>query len=131
MVVRPIALFLLVALSGCVPLPKRFAKADVLGTYEIQYPFGTETIVLREDTYEQRFVDKSGKVFTVEGKWTFDGTKRSNQGGLENAMSLDDGFGRFRSTTPRQGLRALSFKWYGGTVISVNEDQGFMMRKIR
>jgi hypothetical protein len=124
-------LLLLFAFAGCVPVPKRFAKADVLGTYEIQYPFGTETLVLSEDTYEQWFVDKSGKVFTVAGKWTFKSTKRSGQGALENAMSLDNGFGRFRSTTPFKGLRILSFAWYGGTVISLNEDQGFRMRKIR
>ena len=124
-------LLLLLAFVGCVPVPKRFAKADVLGTYEIQYPFGTETLVLHEQTYEQKFVDKSGKVFTVTGEWRFDSTKRSGQGALENAMSLDDGFGKFRSTAPRNGLRMLSFAWYGGTVISLNEDQGFIMRKIK
>lgn len=128
---RLFTLLLVLALGGCVPLPKRFAKAEVLGTYEIEYPFGTETLVLREDTYEQRFVDKSGNVFTVTGKWTFKSTKRSGQGALENAMSLDNGFGRFRSTTPFKGLRMLSFAWYGGTVISLNEDQGFRMRKIK
>jgi len=130
-IVRWLALVSLLTFFGCFPLPKRFAKSDVLGTYEIKYPFGTETLVLRDDTYEQRFVDKSGKVFTASGKWTFDAAERSNQGALENAMTLCDGFGKFESTTPQKGLHLLTFAWYGGTVISVNEDQRFIMRKLR
>jgi hypothetical protein len=130
-IARSLALITALAFSGCFPLPKRFAKSDVLGTYEIRYPFGTETLVLRDDTYEQRFVDSSGKIFTASGKWTFDPTERSNQGALENAMTVCDGFGKFSSTTPRKGHHLLTFAWYGGTVISVNEDQGFIMRKLR
>src|ERR1700731_4064297 len=127
-IARSLALVSLLAFFGCFPLSKRFAKSDVLGTYEIKYPFGTETLMLRDDTYEQSFVDKSGNVFTASGKWTFDAAERSNQGALENAMTLCDGFGRFNSTTPQKGLHLLTFAWYGGTVISVNEDQGFIMR---
>jgi hypothetical protein len=122
---------LALSVSGCVPLPKRFAKADILGTYEVRYPFGTETLVLRDDTYEQRFVDTSGKIFTVTGTWTFDATASSNQGALHDAMSVCDPFGKFGSTVPQRGWHLLSFAWYRGTVISLNEDLGLLMRKIK
>jgi hypothetical protein len=126
-----LTLLSLLALFSCVPLPKRFAKSDILGTYEIQYPFGTETLVLNEDTYEQRFVDKTGKVFTGNGKWTFDSTARQNQGALENAMNICDGFGNFASTTPQQGRHLITFAWHGGTVIPINDDKDFYMRKVK
>ena len=128
---RLLAVFSLLVVFGCYPISKRFAKSDVLGTYEINYPFGTETLVLRDDTFEQRFVDKSGKVFTAGGKWTFDGKKRSNQGALEGAMAVCDGFGEFASTTPGSGYCLTTFAWYGGTVIVVNEDKDFFMRKLK
>jgi hypothetical protein len=128
-IARSLAVFSLLVLVGCYPISKRFAKSDVLGTYEIHYPFGTETLVLRDFIYEQRFVDNSGKVFTAGGKWTFDGTVRSNQGALEGAMAVCDGFGEFASTTPVKGYCLTTFAWYGGTVIVVNEDKDFFMRK--
>ena len=130
-IVRLLAVVPLLFLFGCFPISKRFAASDVLGTYEITYPFGTETLVLRDGTYEQRFVDKSGKAFTASGKWSFDATKRSNQGALEDAMSVCDGFGEFDSTTPKKGYCLATFAWYGGTVIVVNEDKGFFMRKLK
>lgn len=129
---RLLYIVIAVAFSGCVPVPKRFAKADILGTYEIHYPFGMETLELRgDDTYQQRFTDTSGKTFTVSGMWTFDTAARSNQVALVDAMSLDDGFGKFGSTVPKRGLNMRSLAWYGGTVISLNEDLGLRMRKIK
>jgi hypothetical protein len=121
-----------VAFCGCVPVPKRFTKPDILGTYEIHYPFGTETLELRaDDTYQQRFTDTSGKTFAITGRWTFDTAARSNQVALIDAMELGDGFGKFGSTVPKRGLHMRSLAWYGGTVISLNEDLGMRMRKIK
>src|SRR4051794_152736 len=115
---------------GCVPIPKRFTKSEGLGTYEAQYPFGVETIELRADHYEQRFIDSSGRIFTATGRWKFDPAASRNQGALDHAMTVCDAFGKFRSTVPQPGWRALTFGWYRGTVISVNEDLGLRMRKI-
>jgi hypothetical protein len=123
--------WLIIAQNGCVPIPRTYTKAELIGTYEISYSFGTDILILNSDnTYEQRFVDKSGKAFINRGKWDFEGG-RDNQVSLINAVDVCDPFGKFASTTPHRGYSLRSFGWYRGTVISVNEDLGLYMRKIR
>src|SRR5436190_9878645 len=57
--------------SACVPIPGHYTKRELVGSYQIDYPFGRDVLILREDgTYEQRFTDKSGKIFTNKRKWT-------------------------------------------------------------
>ena len=122
---------LILVQNGCVPIPRTYKKAELLGTYEIKYPFGTDTLVLNaDDTYEQRFVDKAGKVYSNRGKWDFEGG-RGNQVALVNAVDVCSPFGKFASTEPHRGYSLRTFGWYRGTVIAVNEDLGLYMRKIR
>jgi len=103
--------WVVIANNGCLPIPRTYTKAELLGTYEVKYSFGTDTLILNADnTYEQRFVDKAGKVFI-------------------NAIDVCDPFGKFTSTTPQRGYSLRSFGWYRGTVISVSEDLGLYMRK--
>src|SRR6266404_1392125 len=86
---------LILVQNGCVPIPRTYKKVELLGTYEIKYPFGTDTLVLNaDDTYEQRFVDKAGKVYTNRGKWDFEGG-RGNQVALINAVDVCSPFGKF------------------------------------
>jgi len=115
--------------NGCVPVPRNYTKAQLLGKYEIHYSFGVDTLILKEDnTYEQRFIDKDGKVFINRGKWEFDGG-RDNQVALIDAVDVCSPFGAFASTSPHSGYSMRSFGWYRGTVISVNEDLGLYMHK--
>jgi len=65
--------------SACVPIPGHYTKRELVGSYQIDYPFGRDVFILREDgTYEQRFPDKSGKIFTNKRKWTLI-PRRDNQ----------------------------------------------------
>ena len=113
------------------PISRLYTKVELIGTYEITYSFGADTLILNSDnTYEQRFIDKSGKVFINRGKWDFEGG-RDNQVSLINAVDVCDPFGKFTSTRPHPGYSLRSFGWYWGTVISVSEDLGLYMRKIR
>jgi hypothetical protein len=119
-------------LFGCDRVtPREFQRSELIGTYEIRYDFGLETLSLREDgLYEQRFVDSSNKVFTAQGKWTFHGGV-NNQIDLENPMPILHPFGRFGSTTPE---RAYSFRSFGsnrGIVIDLIPDLKFLMRKVK
>ncbi len=117
--------------NGCVPVPRTYTKEQLIGKYQIQYSFGTETLILNADNkYEQRFIDKAGKTYVYHGKWDFEGG-RDNQVALINAVDVCDGFGRFAGTEPRRGYSLRSFGWYRGTVISVNEDLGLYMREMR
>jgi len=121
--------WVVIANNGCLPIPRTYTKAELLGTYEVKYSFGTDTLILNADnTYEQRFVDKAGKVFINRGKRDFKGG-RDNQVALINAIDVCDPFGKFTSTTPQRGYSLRSFGWYRGTVISVSEDLGLYMRK--
>src|SRR6266480_7859320 len=121
----------IIAQNGCVPIPRLYTKVELIGTYEITYSFGADTLILNSDnTYEKRFIDKSGKVFINRGKWDFEGG-RDNQVSLINAVDVCDPFGKFTSTRPHPSYSLRSFGWYWGTVISVSEDLGLYMRKIR
>ena len=128
------ALLLVVAEAGCVPVPRKYAKQELFGTYEIKYSFGTDTLTLNaDDSYEQRFVDISGKEHTNRGKWAFE-DRSANQVALVDAFDVCSPFGKFASTVPRRGLSMRSFGWAWWrrrTVISVSEDLGLYMRKIR
>ena len=128
------ALLILVAESGCILVPRSYAKEQLIGTYEIKYSFGTDTLMLNaDDTYEQQFVDSSGKKFVNRGTWRFEGG-RDNQVSLMNAFDVCGPGGQFASTSPHRGysLRTFGWAWWrGGIVISVNEDLGLYMPKIR
>jgi hypothetical protein len=128
------ALMVIIAETGCLPLPRKYTKQQVLGTYEIKYSFGTDTLVLNaDDTYEQRFVDSSGKEHVNRGKWQFEGGSE-NQVDLIDAVHVCTPFGKFASTVSHRGVSALAFGWAWwrtGPVISVSEDLGLYMRKIR
>ena len=128
------ALLLVVAEAGCVPVPRKYAKQQLLGAYEIKYSFGIDTLVLNADeTYEQRFVDSSGREHTNRGQWQFEGGT-DNQVALVNAFDVCSPFGEFASTVPHRGLSMRTFGWAwwrGGPVISVSEDLGLYMRKVR
>ena len=39
--------WLVIANNGCLPIPRTYAKAELLGTYEIKYSFGTDTLILK------------------------------------------------------------------------------------
>jgi hypothetical protein len=126
-----LAVSVVMAHSACVPIPGHYTKHELVGSYEIDYPFGSDILILREDdTYEQRFTDKSGKISTNKGKWTLI-PERDNQVQLENAVLVCDPFGKFASATPQQGLAYFSAGWYRGTVLTVSEDLGLYMRKLR
>jgi hypothetical protein len=123
--------FFAAAESGCVPIPRTYTEEQLIGEYQIQYSFGTDTLILNADnTYEQRFLDKAGKAYVHRGKWDFEGG-RNNQVALINAVDVCDGFGRFAGTEPHRGYSLRSFGWYRGTVVSVNEDLGLYMQKLR
>jgi hypothetical protein len=128
--------FLLVALlilhSGCVPIPWRYSKEQLVGTYEIEYRFGRDTLLLHDDnTYEQRFTTKDGRVSSNRGKWTLE-HRWHNQVRLENAVLVCSPFGEFSSTEPQQGYAFFSAGWYGGGIaLAISEDLGLYMRKRR
>jgi hypothetical protein len=123
---------LLILQIGCVPIPWRFSKKQLVGIYEIDYPFGRDTLVLRgDDTYEQRFTDRDGRTFINRGKWTLE-HRWDNQVRLENAVLVCSPFGKFASTEAQQGYAFFSAGWYaGGIVLAVSEDLGLYMRKHR
>jgi hypothetical protein len=127
-----LALLMCASLAACnLTRSRQFSREELLGTYEIRYDFGVETLVLREDgLYEQRFVDGSGKVFTAEGKWTYHGGKE-NQIDIENPMPILDPFGRFGSTTPQRAYSFRTFRWNDGAVIDLIPDRTFLMRKTK
>ena len=132
---RAVAVLLVIlAETGCIPVPRRYTKEQLVGAYEIKYSFGTDTLVLNSDgTYEQRFVDGSGKEYTNRGQWQFEGGL-DNQVALVNAFDVCSPSGEFASTIPHRGwsMRTFGWAWWrGGTVISVSEDLGLYMRKIR
>ena len=113
------------------PIPRTYTKEQLLGEYRIQYSFGADTLILNADnTYEQRFIDKAGKTFVHQGRWDFEGG-RDNQVALINAVDVCDGFGRFAGTKSHLGYSLRTFGWYRGTVVSVSEDLGLYMRKLR
>src|SRR4051794_40719680 len=59
--------------SSCVPVPWRYSKSALVGAYEINYPFGSDTLILKpDDSYEQLFTAKDGRAFTNRGKWTLE-----------------------------------------------------------
>lgn len=125
------ACILATAMVGCVPIPRKYPEKELLGEYEIKYSFGVDTLVLNGDhLYEQRFTDTSGKTFIHKGKWRFEGG-RSNQVALIEAVDVCDAFGSFASTEPQRGYSLRTFGWYGGIVISMSEDLGLYMRKIK
>jgi hypothetical protein len=120
-----------VGMIGCVPIPRSYTKEQLLGEYRIQYPFGVDTLILRPDnTYEQHFINTSGETFEHRGRWEFKGG-RDNQVDLLDAVDVCDGFGKFASTEPQSGHSFRTFGWYGSIVISINEDAGFYMRRVR
>jgi hypothetical protein len=128
------ALLVVIAEAGCVPVPRKYTKEQLVGTYEITYSFGTDTLILNSDnTYEQHFVDADGNVYTNRGKWDLE-EGRDNQVALINAVDVCSPTGQFASTHPHPGWSMRSFGWAwwrGRTVISVSGDLDLYMRKIR
>jgi hypothetical protein len=118
--------------SAWVPMPWRYSKSALVGAYEINYPFGSDTLILNaDDSYEQIFTAKDGRAFTNRGKWTLE-RRWHNQIRLENAVLVCSAFGEFASTDPQEGCSFFSAGWYGGgIVLGVSEDLGLYMRKVR
>lgn len=108
------------ALTACRP-----QRSDIPGDYQATYPFGVETLVLRENgSYKQEFrLQGSSDVVTLSGHWSYDADDGQLQ--LENALPIVDGFGRLEKdyATARDGLRGLLVqRTPNGIRLAINED---------
>lgn len=118
-----VALFLL-GTVGCYPIPKEFAKSDVVGVYVLRYSFGVEELRINADgSYVQTF---TGRHQTGNsGKWQQDETRLL----LWNALIFTDPFGT-PLEKPVKGNVGLATAWYfGRLVLDASPDQGLMYEK--
>ena len=69
-------------------------KEEVVGTYELRYSYGTETLRLNADgTFEQSFLLKEEKMpKLVRGQWQLN--PKDNTVALESTLVVDDNFGK-------------------------------------
>jgi len=105
---------------------------DVIGTYKLRYPYGTEELQLSQDgTYIQSvFIDGEATAKTNKGRWKFD--KTESQIILIDAMIVDDFFGHLKPEywKIQSGLSILPVKKsFGKVSLTVNPDQGFVFEK--
>jgi hypothetical protein len=134
--VRQVSFCLL--LVGCIlsiaACEHRVNRDELYGTYQVQYPYGTEQLVITADgTYEQ-FFSAAGQPLGLinKGRWDFPGQGEATLN-LSDPVIVDDGFGK-RSQMKRVAgywpLRVL--KGLRGDIrMSINEDQGFVFKKLR
>ncbi len=124
---------MLAGLPGCSP---KLEIADVAGSYEATYSYGVETLTLKTDgTYEQSFKYNDGRGLSNKGTWQF-GTVTENVLDLNDALIVDDGFGKPTATaaTPQKGvsgIRARKNILTGAVSLIFNEDLGVAYKKKR
>jgi hypothetical protein len=104
-------------------------KAEIPGSYRVQYPYGIERLSIAPDGgYEQRFAE-AGKEETVvnRGRWEWrEGTDAPLI--LNGPVIVDDGFGRMsKDLGKRNGIWPLRVRrgWDGSVILPINDDQGF------
>jgi len=132
---------LLLALSVsalCFGCSSDVTPSEVLGTYIVRYPYGTEELRLaRDGIYEQSFLmDGDTTAKTNRGRWELEKKKPGilsyPEVWLYDAMLVDDNFGKprplyWKVEPGRSGL--VVEKWFGKVSLVLNEDQGFVFRK--
>lgn len=106
---------------------------DVIGSYKVRYPYGTEELQLNKDgTYTQSvLIDGEAKAIANKGRWEFD--KNESKVTLINAMLVDDFFGHLRKNYWKiePGLSVFTAKSFTGKIsLMVNPDQGFAYNKV-
>jgi|SRR3990172_7953919 len=121
-----VAVFLLL---GC---QSRVDQKDLIGVYEVQYPYGMEQLHIRPDgSYEQLFALKGQALKSInDGKWEIsysDGQELV----LNNPVIVDDGFGKLSAMRKETGIWPLHFRKgiSGRMFFPINEDQGFVFEK--
>jgi hypothetical protein len=113
--------------SGC---GSRLETSDLVGKFQAEYPFGTETLTLNSDgKYVQEFVELGNtNVANVHGAWHYDSAHRELE--LENPLVINYD----PNQTPKQravqvsgtGLARVQSK----SRLSINEDLGYYYQRI-
>lgn len=102
---------------------------DIAGTYQCIYPYGNELLKLDANGSYKQVIQLSGmSAKTNSGSWRYD----QNNVMLENAIIVDDGFGKSKSDPFKieEGYRGLEArKSWGKIKLIENEDQGFYFEK--
>lgn len=121
----------LMSVVGC---NSKLSTVDVSGSYQAVYPYGVEMLTLRTDgTYEQLFKYSDGKKIGNQGRWEF-WTAAENTICLNNALVVDDGFGKPAVTAaiPQSGCRGIGARknpLTGVVSLDVDEDLDIVFRK--
>jgi hypothetical protein len=116
-------------LACCVGCNSDVLRKDVVGIYKANYTYGVEDLKLLDDGhYEQTFLmsgDTTPKINS--GKWelTKDTKKNCTQVVLQDAMVIDDGFGKPNKDywKIKAGLSIFCVStFFGKTSIRINEE---------
>jgi hypothetical protein len=124
-----VALVFSVLFSGC---SSKVGFDEVVGSYKLRYPYGTEELQLNGDgTYIQIvLIDGETTPKANKGRWEF--WDKESEVVLNDAMIVDDGFGKIKvryweSEPIAWNLHAR--KSFGKISLDVNPDQGFAFKK--
>jgi hypothetical protein len=118
--------FIFSLLQGCAA---KFAMNDLCGAYEAHYTYGTEKLVLNQNgKYQQLFTSLKGNLLVKNrGQWSID----NNNLLLENAVSIDNGFGELSSKLDNYTnsfLRVSSF--LNSVSLNFDDDLGVVFNRL-
>ena len=115
--------------SGC---SSKVSFDEVIGNYKLRYPYATEELQLNGDsTYIQTILIDNEKTPKInKGRWEF--WIKESEVVLNNAMIVDDGFGKIKARYLQSEPIAWNLharKSFGKVSLIVNPDQGFAFKK--
>lgn len=104
---------------------------DLVGVYKVQYPYGTEELVLNRDgTYKQTILLTNKDEVSHTGQWKF--LEKESKVVLKDPLIVDDNFGRPNPNFMKvqEGLWILRIeKRFRAVSLHWNDDQGFVFEK--
>jgi hypothetical protein len=121
----------LLAVAAC----RAPSRSELVGTYKIRYPYGSEELRLHDDgTYFQVVrVDRGGLSAANGGKWEY--REKDGDVSLMAALLVDDNFGKVSSTwmTPKSGIWSLEAeKWPTGRItLYYSPDFDYRFKKVK